>query len=631
MTKNRILLSVFILILLLVTTGSLKLKTEAAPLRQDGSTSLVEEQVWQEMLAAPNRETTFQVRLSPEGEKSIEAQFRLEKILTLMQKAGSLSDYQSYYGRNIIEITGGAGIVHFLQEWPELARITSSDSDTESVMRTQAFDPENFTGTSQITGSVTANGGLTDLSGIEVTAYLQTGVIDWHAYPSVDTGADGSYTISDLASGTYRVKFVDPSGNYVSEYYDDKYSFELATNFDIEEGETAENINADLALAGSISGTISLDSGGTETGLVASAWSNASGSWRLISNAITNDSGGYSIRGLLPGNYRVMFSDSSLYIPPRFVTEYYDNVLNIEDAQDVPVTAGVPTTGINASLGTYGSVSGNVKASDGTSNLANITVDVYRFDAANTTWNYFASEFTDASGNYEVYGLGTENIRVGFFDQYDQFEPEFYNDKPDLASADNIGVNLGQTTPNINAEMALAPVTIEFDLVAGWNLVSLPVVLDDNSTSSAFASISGNHEDIFSYEANLLQPWKLYNPPIDQIISVDTVRGYWIDMNIADTLSLTGTYPLETTIDLYGGWNLIGYPSASVKPVETVLEGINGLYSLVWQYKAADSADPWKSYNPSVPSSLNDLKNFEPGFGYWIYMTQDAALTVEGR
>ena len=95
MTKNRILLSVIILILLLVTTGRLNLKTEAAPLSQDGSASPVEEQVWQEMLAAPNRETTFLVRLSPEGEKSIEAQFRLEKVLALMKEAGSLSDYQA--------------------------------------------------------------------------------------------------------------------------------------------------------------------------------------------------------------------------------------------------------------------------------------------------------------------------------------------------------------------------------------------------------------------------------------------------------------------------------------------------------------------------------------------------------
>lgn len=607
------------------------MKTDAAPLRQDGSTSLVEEQVWQEILAAPNRETTFLVKLTPEEEKSIEAQFRLEKVLALMQEAGSLRDYQAYYGRNIIEVTGGAGVVNYLKEWPELASITTSDLETELDLRSPAYDPENFTGTSQIKGQVTTDGGVTNLSGIEVTAYLQTGVIDWYAYPSVVTGVDGSYTISDLAGGTYRVKFVDPVGNYASEYYSDKFSFELATNFDIEEGETVENINADLALAGRISGTINLDAGGTEAGLVASAWSNASGSWRLISNAITNDTGGYSIRGLLPGNYRVMFSDSSIYIPPRFVTEYYDNVLSIEDAQDVPVTAGVTTSGINASLGSYGSVSGNVKAYDGTTNLRNISVDVYRYDSANTTWDYFASEFTDENGNYEVYGLGTENIRVGFFDPYDQFEPEFYNDQPDLASADNIGVNLGETTANINAQLALSPDTVNIDLVTGWNLVSLPVLLDDNSTSSAFASISGNHEDVFSYEANLLQPWKLYNPPIDQIISVDNVRGYWVEMTAVDTLSITGTSPLETTIDLYVGWNLIGYPSAAVKPVETVLDEINGLYSLVWQYQAADSADPWKSFNPSVPASLNDLKNFEPGYGYWIYMTQDATLTVEGR
>jgi len=230
-----------------------------------------------------------------------------------------------------------------------------------------------------------------------------------------------------------------------------------------------------------------------------------------------------------------------------------------------------------------------------------------------------------------VFGLGTENVRVWFIDPYDQFVSEFYNDKPDLASADNVAVNLGETTPNINAQLALAPDTVNIDLVSGWNLVSLPMLLDDNSTSSAFTSISGNHEDIFSYEANLLQPWKLYNPPIDEIISVDTARGYWIEMTSADTLSLTGGHPLETTIELFEGWNLIGYPSVTSKPVVTALDDISGKYSLVWQYKASDTSDPWKAFNPSVPASLNDLKNMEPGYGYWIYMTEDATLNIEGR
>ena len=628
MRKKRMYVSLILFLVLAIASGPV-LSTDASSLGEEVPFEIIDEQVWKEILDSPARETTFLVQLKPEGELSVDAQFRLEKMLDKFQETGGLRDYYSFYGRNVIKITGGAGILHFLSGWPELFRVSSVEKEEELRSEFQvADDLEIRVGTSQISGKVTAADGITPLSGIRVTAYLLNPPIDWVVADNLFTGAEGTYTMSGLAAGIYRVRFLDPSGNYVTEYYDNKNTFAQATNFDLGEGEIKSNINAALSSAGKISGTISLNSGGTEAGLVASAWSNASGSWNLVSNAITDGSGGYLIGGLAPGNYRVEFSDSSLYVPPRYVTEYYNNQTDIESAQDVAVTAGSTTLNINAALGTYGSVSGNVKAYDGTTNLANISVDVYRFD---TTWEYFATGTTDTSGNYEVFGLGTENIRVGFFDPYDQFVSEFYNDELDLASADNIEVNLGATTPNINAQLALAPDTVNINLVSGWNLVSLPLLLDDNSTTSAFATISGNHEDIFSFEAYLAQPWKLYNPPIDEIISVSTELGYWIEMTAADTLSLTGGHPLETTIDLYEGWNLVGYPSVTSKPVGTVLNEISGKYSLVWQYKATDTADPWKAFNPSVPTSLNDLNNMEPGYGYWIYMTEDATLIVEGR
>ena len=213
---------------------------------------------------------------------------------------------------------------------------------------------------------------------------------------------------------------------------------------------TVEDKNAALALAGKISGTVNLISGGTEAGLVASAWSNASGFWKKLEIAITDESGGYTLGRLPPGNYRVEFSDTSAYDPPRYITEYYDNVLDIEAAENVPVTAGVTTMDIDADLGSYGSISGNVKDDDGTTNLENIYVDVYRYD---TTWKYFASGITDASGNYEVFGLETENVRVGFSDPSGQHVPEFYDGKSNLASADNIAVALGHPTMDINAEL----------------------------------------------------------------------------------------------------------------------------------------------------------------------------------
>jgi hypothetical protein len=459
MWKIRVYLSL-ILFLVLMMSGGQVLQTDAYSIREEVPFDFIDQQVWKEILESPDRQTTFIVQLKPEGELSIDAQFRLEEMLAAFQETGNLGDYRSYYGRNIIKIIGGAGILHFLRDWPEVLKVSPDNGEALCSEAQAPVDLEIRDGTSQISGTVTAADGLTPLSGIRVTAYLLNPPIDWVVAETVFTGSDGTYTMSGLAAGIYRVRFVDPSGNYVTEYFDNKSTFALATNFDLGEGETKSNINAALSIAGKISGTISLNAGGTEAGLVASAWSNASGSWNLVSNAITDGSGGYLIGGLAPGNYRVEFSDSSLYVPPRFVTEYYDNQTDIESAQDITVTGGSTTPNIDAELGTYGSVSGNVKDDDGITNLENIYVDVYRFD---TTWEYYATGITDSSGNYEVFGLGSEDVRVGFFDPSDQYVPEFFDNKPDLASGDNVAVDLGYATININAELMPTSDLVTFD------------------------------------------------------------------------------------------------------------------------------------------------------------------------
>lgn len=633
MRKKSIYLSLFFL-LSLVISGNQVLPTNAAPMDRRAASWSIDEQVWQEIMASPTCETTFLVRLNRDGEESIDAQLRLEQMLMLMQEPGGPNSYQSFYGKNIIKITGGVGILNFLRDWPELAQISAYNpgEEWESQYLESPYSAVRA-GTAQITGMVTAEDGITPLPGIRITAYLLYPPTDWRVAAQVETGTNGTYTLSGLEAGIYRVRFDDLSGNYVTEFYNNKTTFALATNFEVSEGATVPNINASLALAGKISGTITFVSGGgTEDGLVASAWSNASGSWLLIANAITNSSGAYTIVGLPAGDYRVKFSDSSLYVPPRYVSEYYDNKLTIETAQDVSVTAGVTTTGINAALGSYGSVKGNVKAYDGTTNLENITIDIYRYDTTYATWDYFATGTTDASGNYEIFGLGTENVRVGFYDSFDQFASEFYNNQADLGSADDVAVALGYPTSNINAQLSLRTDTVNFELVSGWNLVSVPMNLDINYLPDAFTSITGNYGDVWAFE---LGQWQVYNPENDPVFNdfstISSARGYWINMSAPDTLSLIGTHPLTTTISLQAGWNLIGYPSVIKKEVGTALSSISGKYSLVQQYKASDLSDPWKIYNPSAPASLNDLKELEPNYGYWIYMTQDATLNIEGR
>jgi carbohydrate-selective porin OprB len=78
------------------------------------------------------------------------------------------------------------------------------------------------------------------------------------------------------------------------------------------------------------------------------------------------------------------------------------------------------------------------------------------------------------------------------------------------------------------------------------------------------------------------------------------------------------------------GWNLISWPSITTVPVADGLGQIDGKYDIIWAYDAADSADPWKKYNPEAIFG-NDLTSLEPGFGYWVRMTEPGTLTVANR
>ena len=102
-------------------------------------------------------------------------------------------------------------------------------------------------------------------------------------------------------------------------------------------------------------------------------------------------------------------------------------------------------------------------------------------------------------------------------------------------------------------------------------------------------------------------------------------------MTAADLLEVYGTFDESTTINLLddvGGWNLMGYPSASSELLPDALDSIDGVYTLVYANHAADTADLWKMFDPSAPGYVNDLLELAPGWGYWIFVNSDAELEV---
>lgn len=168
------------------------------------------------------------------------------------------------------------------------------------------------------------------------------------------------------------------------------------------------------------------------------------------------------------------------------------------------------------------------------------------------------------------------------------------------------------------------------DLSAGWNLISIPRVLNGAVPEVVFASIAGKYDLVYAWDASdPADPWKSYTPGLGgDLTYISRNMGLWVHMTEAGTLTVEGETPTTTDIPLYAGWNLVGYPAGTTRPVSEALAPIAGKYTLVFAYDCSDTANPWRSYSPQIPDWANTLQDMRPGFGYWVKVTQDCALTV---
>jgi hypothetical protein len=103
------------------------------------------------------------------------------------------------------------------------------------------------------------------------------------------------------------------------------------------------------------------------------------------------------------------------------------------------------------------------------------------------------------------------------------------------------------------------------------------------------------------------------------IIGRPTVTGKPI---LSTQLVIVEGVNITCNTTFYQGWNLVSFPCLdNAKQTKLVLGYINNSYDSVFEYIAADSSDPWKSYNPELPSwVIQDLSLISKSRGYWINM-----------
>jgi hypothetical protein len=165
-------------------------------------------------------------------------------------------------------------------------------------------------------------------------------------------------------------------------------------------------------------------------------------------------------------------------------------------------------------------------------------------------------------------------------------------------------------------------------LLKGWNMISIPLNQTDTTLGKVLESIDGQYGAVQWYD--ITDPndyWKHYKVGKTMgtdLFKINNKMGIWIFLDNSDTLYAQGDILATTNIQLYTGWNFVGYPSLKTRTLVDGLSSIAGKYDAVWSFNASDSLDPWKS------EFDGDLTQMNPGEGYWIHATEDCAWKIDG-
>ena len=281
-----------------------------------------------------------------------------------------------------------------------------------------------------ITGTVVDEGG-SPIFNIRVVADDPVG--SGFAAPSTDS--QGFFRLRDVADGTYRVRFSSPDGFWVPEYFDDVSDPSAAQPIVVSASNTTAGIDAELAAAGVITGTITNRFGGDFQIATAIAYGFDGTVWQPVQDTSVVYDSEYRMEGVPVGVYRVELLGRSFSGSP--LREFFDDVPTVDLATDVVVTAGEITAGISGSLGQGppGAISGTVTDGSGAP-IAGIEVIVYDED-----FEPEATVVTLPDGSYEVGDLYRGRYSVEFRDPAGVYPGEAYDDVASLDLATPVMVD----------------------------------------------------------------------------------------------------------------------------------------------------------------------------------------------
>ena len=278
----------------------------------------------------------------------------------------------------------------------------------------------------------------TGLAGVLVSAF-DPSTPEYGPYVAL-TNLDGTYTVTGLATGSYQVCFYAQGASgasatgYLDECYDDQPPHTTsATPITVSVGQTSTGVDAVLAVAGAITGSVTDTAGAPVPSIDVKVWTH--GTARFAGTAGSDSNGAYNAKGLPTGSYTLCF-DGSYAISATAPYGYTSSCTG--DGLTVDVVAGQATT-FDETVELAGAIGGAVTGDDGP--VAGVWVHVN-----DSTGNPLSATYTDANGEYRVNGLAPGQVTVCFEPSYTAggYQRTCYGAVPDSVDSSPVTVTAGQ-------------------------------------------------------------------------------------------------------------------------------------------------------------------------------------------
>ncbi len=420
------------------------------------------------------------------------------------------------------------------------------------------------------------------LEGIWVAAYDSSYDFSGSSKPpAAYTGPDGTYSLSGLNAGQYRLLAYDPAQIYAMAFANGADSYDTTPQLSVAAGGTITN-DFQMQLGGKVNGTVTT-AGGPAGDVTVAAYNLDSGTRRDF--ATTDGKGTYSLV-LPPGQYKLAAYDDARTLGPIF----FSNALVW--AEGSPVTLSAQQI-FYASfvLGAMSSLSGT--AVDSTTGTPVPSILVYAYTAAG---NQVRWTMTDSNGSFGLV-LTAGSYRLVAADQYGNYATEFPDNAPSFDQSAVLTLGPGQTTSNIRFAMQRGgqirgQIT---DAASGGGISSIDVAAyngDGSSRLQTTTSSNGAYQMLLppgNYRIAAFDDRSVYatqffedNPDFARATLVEAVVGQpgaGIDFQLQRAGHFAGTVVDAATNSLLAGITVAAYDATDL-PVASVVSNTLGQFSL---------------------------------------------------